>query len=418
MAYDFDILVIGGGMVGACAAALLAREPALTHARIALLEAQPPASPPDGDTDIRVSALSRASQRILTRAQAWSHIQSQHRSAYSQMTVWDAASKVDGIGALHFSAARTGEANLGYIVENRRVQWALFESEAMRRVTVLRAQLLKLDFDADCVRATLADRRQLRVRLALGADGASSVSRSLAGIETGGWKYDQFAVVTHVNTERPHNATAWQRFTARGPVAFLPLADGRSSVVWTTTPDQSEQLLAAEPQEFERQLQDASDHALGAVTLAAPRARFPLQLAHAKQYTRPRFALLGDAAHAVHPLAGQGVNLGLMDCAALVETLVQHHSSSLPTSLTTNLDLLGEPKALRRYERWRKSENLLAMGLIDGINRLFSNQSEALGAVRRFGFAAIERTPAAKRWLIMRALGLAGERPESLSSWV
>jgi 2-polyprenyl-6-methoxyphenol hydroxylase-like FAD-dependent oxidoreductase len=145
---------------------------------------------------------------------------------------------------------------------------------------------------------------------------------------------------------------------------------------------------------------------LGAIKVAAPRARFPLQLAHSREYTKPRFALLGDAAHAVHPLAGQGVNLGFMDCAALIETLASARQEG------ASLDALAESRVLRRYERWRKSENLLALGLIDGINKLFSNDSSVLGTLRRAGFTAIERTPLAKRFLIMRALGLAGERPK------
>jgi 2-octaprenylphenol hydroxylase len=407
MTPDFDILIVGGGMVGACAAALIAQEPTLADARVALLETHPPKMPPpDGDVDIRVSAISRASERILSHAQAWEHIPIKHRSAYSRMCVWDAASKPTASSALHFSAAETTEPNLGYIIENRRLQWALFEAAPLRKkVAVLSAQLTNLEFEPDHVRVTLADERKLRVRLVLAADGAASPSRKLAGIETAGWRYDQFAVVTHVQTEKTHAATAWQRFTEAGPVAFLPLADGRSSIVWTTSPEQSEKLVAATPEAFAHELEIASDHVLGAIKVSAPRVRFPLQLAHAREYTRPRFALLGDAAHAVHPLAGQGVNLGFMDCAALVETLAAARQEG------ASLDALAESRVLRRYERWRKSENLLALGLIDGINKLFSNDSTTLGALRRAGFAAIERTPLAKRFFIMRALGLAGERP-------
>jgi 2-octaprenylphenol hydroxylase len=363
--------------------------------------------PSDLEVDIRVSAVSRASERILSRAQAWQHIPPQNRSAYARMCVWDAGSKPTAAGALHFSADETSEPNLGYIIENRRLQWALFAAQPLRdRVTVLNAQLTNLEFEPNHVRVTLADERKLRVRLVLAADGAGSPCRKLAGIEVAGWKYDQCAVVTHVTTEQPHRRTAWQRFTPNGPVAFLPLADGRSSVVWTTTPELAEKLVGATPAEFAQELTMASDHVLGSVALAAPRARFPLQLAHARDYTRPRFALLGDAAHAVHPLAGQGVNLGFMDCAALVEVMATARQQG------ASLDALSESRVLRRYERWRKSENLLALGLIDGINRLFSNDSALLGTVRRAGFTAIERTPLAKRFFIMRALGLAGERPK------
>jgi 2-octaprenylphenol hydroxylase len=411
MTPDFDILIVGGGMVGTCAAALLAQDPALADARIALLEPHVPTTPPPSDdVDLRVSAISRASERILRRAEAWQHIPSPPRSAYECMTVWDAATQPDSRAALHFSAAETGEPNLGYIIENRRVQWALFEAVPLRqRVTLLNAQLKSLHFDDDGVRVGLSDQRTLRARLVIGADGANSLSREMAGLTTSGWQYQQSAVVTHVQTEKPHMRTARQRFTSQGPVAFLPLADGRSSIVWTNPTDRADELVQMPPDEFARQLEIASDHVLGAITVAAPRARFPLQLSHARDYTRARFVLIGDAAHAVHPLAGQGVNLGFLDCAALVETLAAARQAG------ASLDDLSELRVLRRYERWRKSENALALGLIDGINKLFSNDNGVLGAIRRAGFAAIEHTPLAKRFFILRALGLAGERPKMVA---
>ncbi|HTE42465.1 MAG TPA: UbiH/UbiF/VisC/COQ6 family ubiquinone biosynthesis hydroxylase [Steroidobacteraceae bacterium] len=403
---DFDILVVGGGMVGTCAAALLAEEPAFADAKIALLEPHAPTVAPDDHTiDLRVSVVSRASERILRHAQAWDRLPSQHCAAYEAMTVWDASSKHDSASGLHFTAAETGEPNLGYIIENRRLQWALFETPALRRrVTVLGGSLQGLEF-GDPARVTLADGRTIRARLVIGADGAQSKSRELSGIQTAGWSYEQAALVAHVQPMLPHRRTAWQRFTADGPVAFLPLADGRCSIVWTNPTQRADALVNMSETEFARELGVASDHVLGELTVTTPRVRFPLQLAHAREYTKPRFALIGDAAHAVHPLAGQGVNLGFMDCAALVETLAAARRAG------SSLDALGEARVLRRYERWRKSENLFALGLIDGLNKLFSNDSSTLGFARRLGFAAIERTPLAKRFFILRALGLAGERP-------
>jgi 2-octaprenylphenol hydroxylase len=407
MQLDFDIVVVGGGMVGTCVAALAASEPTLRDARIALLEPNTPSLPPPNDeVDIRVSAISRASERILTRADAWHRLPAQHLSAYERMTVWDAATTADSASALHFSAAETGESNLGYIVENRRVQWALLESAALRqRVTLLSATVNALEFADDAVTVTMSDERKLRSRLAIAADGAQSPCRKLAGIETSGWAYEQAAVVTHVRTSKSHLATAWQRFTPHGPVAFLPLSDGRSSIVWTNPSAEADRLVQLDAAAFARELEAASDRVLGDIEVTAPRARFPLQLQSARDYSRPRFVLVGDAAHAVHPLAGQGVNLGFMDAACLIETFAAARTKG------ASLDALSESKMLRRYERWRKSENLLALGLIDGINKLFSNDSALLGAVRRAGFAAIERVPQAKRFLILRALGLAGERP-------
>jgi 2-octaprenylphenol hydroxylase len=263
-----------------------------------------------------------------------------------------------------------------------------------------------LSFDDESVRATLEDGRQIAASLVVGADGARSATRKLAGIDTLGWRYDQRAFVTHVRTEHPHRHTAWQRFQPDGPIAFLPLADGRSSIVWSTKPDQAKYLEHADPAEVGKAIEQALDHVLGEIAIDAPRASFPLALTHAASYCRPRFVLIGDAAHAVHPLAGQGVNLGFLDCAALVETL------SAELARTGNASSIAELRVLRRYERWRKSENTLALGLIDGLNRLFSNSSATLMWLRRTGLSLVNDSAVAKRLLIGRAMGIAGEVPK------
>jgi 2-octaprenylphenol hydroxylase len=398
---DFDVLVIGGGMVGACAAALAAAHPALADLRIAILESQPPTMPPpDDDVDLRVSAISRGSERILASIGAWQLLPARHVCAYDDMIVWDAASKPLAPGSIHFSASATGEPNLGYIVENRRLLWAIHESAPLRaRVTVLRGELAGLAFDDDRATVTLGDGRTLGVALVVGADGAGSLSRRLAGIETLGWDYDQGAFVTHVRTEHPHTRTAWQRFLADGPIAFLPLADGRSSIVWTSRPDHAAGLVTCPPEDTAAQIRAAIDGALGDVEVAGPRAQFPLRLTHAKAYCRDRFALIGDAAHAVHPLAGQGVNLGLMDSAALVDVLAGEIVSSGGT------DAIAERRVLRRYERWRKSENAVALGLIDGLNRLFSTSNPLLSVARRTGLGVVDRSALLKGFFMERALG-------------
>ena len=406
MRHDFHIVIVGGGMVGACAAALAAADPRLTELRIAVLEAHPPASPPQGDVDLRVSAVSRASQRILTAVGAWPLVPPQSLSPYEEMIVWDAASKPGGAGAIHFSASATSEPNLGHIVENRRLQWALYDCPPFRqRVTLLRAELAGLTLERDRAVVSLGDGRVLSAALVVGSDGAASLSRKLAGIETAGWNYDQRALVTHVRTELPHARTAWQRFLADGPIAYLPLADGRSSIVWTSRPAHAEHLAACPPEEASQEIEQALDGVLGKVEVAAPRMHFPLRLTHARQYCKERFALVGDAAHSIHPLAGQGVNLGFLDCAELVQVLAQELADG------GIVEALAELRVLRRYERWRKSENLIALGMVDGLNRLFSTSDETLGWIRRTGLGAVNRSALAKRFFIGRALGTAGELP-------
>ncbi len=397
---DYDVLIIGGGLVGACAAGLLAASRPLASLKIGVVEANPPSQPPPGDIDIRVSAISHASQDILRKAGGWQQLTPDALSPYVDMVVWDASGQPEGKGSIHFSAATTGEPDLGHIVENRRLQWALYSAPGFReRVVLLRASLAALSFDEGqgITTATLSDGRRVTARLVVGADGAASQSRSLAGIDVTAKRYDQSAVVTHVRTERPHRQTAWQRFLPAGPLAFLPLADGRSSIVWSTGHTYADQLVAMPTEDFERALQVASDGVFGAITLTAPRARFPLQLMHAREYCRPGFVLVGDAAHAVHPLAGQGVNLGFADCAALAETLAEAIQAS-PAGW-------ADRRWLRRYERWRKRDNLLALTVVDGIGRLFSNDDPRLRFFRKAGLDVLDRSALAKRLLISEASG-------------
>jgi 2-octaprenylphenol hydroxylase len=272
-------------------------------------------------------------------------------------------------------------------------------------VTLLRAELAGMTLERERAVVALGDGRTLSASLVVGSDGAASLSRKLAGIETAGWNYDQRAFVTHVRTEHPHARTAWQRFLADGPIAFLPLADGRSSIVWTTRPEHAERLASCSPEEAAQEIENALDGALGKVEVAAPRVHFPLRLTHARQYCKERFALVGDAAHSIHPLAGQGVNLGFLDCAALVEVLAREleHAGD-PAAL-------AELRVLRRYERWRKSENLIALGLVDGLNRLFSTSDGTLSWMRRTGLGAVDRSALAKRFFMGRAMGTSGELP-------
>jgi len=405
---DFDIAVCGGGMVGATLAALFATDPVLKGLRIALIETQASA-PPTDDVEVRVSAISRASERIFERAGAWAFIKPSQRCAYQDMVVWDQATAAPTLtatsNALHFSAASMAEPNLGYIIANTCIQWAALEACSRVGITRFNASLASVDVDAHA-RIGLTDGRSFTTRLLVGADGARSASRECVGIDAHVKPYQQTALVTHISTERPHQFTAWQRFLSNGPIALLPLNDGRSSIVWTTTPDHAEQLLKLDDSQLSERIGEACDHVLGEGTIAGPRAAFPLQLAQVNEYCRPCFVLVGDAAHSIHPLAGQGVNLGLMDAACLVQTLADARSNG------ASVDSLGDMRVLRRYERWRKAENTIALGVIDGINRLFSNDSAMMGTVRRIGLKTVERHSLLKRFFMSRALGIAGDAPK------
>ena len=253
-------------------------------------------------------------------------------------------------------------------------------------------------------RIRLDDGRDLCAQLVIGADGAQSKCRRLLGIDAAGHAYHQDALVAHISTERPHENTAWQRFLPTGPLAFLPLPDGRSSIVWSIAHAEADRLRALDAAAFGAALTEASDSVLGAAALTTPVAAYPLRLQYAVDYVRPRAVLLGDAAHAVHPLAGQGLNLGLLDCAALAEVL---EADGAPGQL-------GDYRALRRYERWRKSENLAAAAAMDGLERLFSNDNQALKGLRSVGLEAVGKLPLVKRQFARRALGLAGDVPSLL----
>lgn len=252
----------------------------------------------------------------------------------------------------------------------------------------------------------LDDGRELRGSLLAAADGTESKTRELLGIETAGHAYHQDALVAHVRTAFPHANTAWQRFLISGPVAFLPLNDGRCSIVWSVERSQADRLRAMDRDAFGEALTAASGEALGRCTLASKLAAFPLKLQYAVDYARPRAVLLGDAAHVVHPLAGQGLNLGLLDCAALAQVLGD----------APGADNFGDMKILRRYERWRRSENLVAAAALDGLERLFSDSSALSAGLRTAGLSAVARMPFLKRSFAQRALGLTGDVPEFLKA--
>jgi 2-octaprenylphenol hydroxylase len=308
------------------------------------------------------------------------------------------------MGSLRFDCAEIGEPNLGFIVDGRALQWQCVQAARSAGAVMIEAGLAGIvAADADMA-IRLSDGRELRGQLLIAADGAESKTRELLGIETAGHTYHQDALVAHVRTAKSHRSTAWQRFLEFGPLAFLPLPDGRSSIVWSTAVAEAARLGTLDPKGFAAALTAASGDVLGECELTTPVASFPLRMQYALEYARPRAVLLGDAAHVVHPLAGQGLNLGLLDCAALAEVLGRAGSTGF----------FGEHRLLRSYERWRRSENLLAAAALDGLERLFAGADPASTGLRAAGLSAVDKLPLVKSRLAQRALGLIGDVPAFL----
>lgn len=390
---DYDIIISGAGMVGSAAAVAFGQR----GLRVAIIEARMPGGDlNDGHIDLRVSAVSRASQALLQRLGAWERIDAGTISPYREMRVWDSVVPPESADVVHFDAAEIGEPELGFIIENRRIQQALHRClDSLSSVVLFTpCRVESIDQRDDGIAVRLDDGRRVSARLLIGADGARSHTRELAGIDTRGWSYEQKAVVTHITTSNEHRETAYQRFLADGPIALLPLYDGRSSIVWSTTPEHADHLLTLEQEPFNRAVEDATDAVLGMVTLSDRRAAFPLQLLHSVDYVRPNIVLVGDAAHAVHPLAGQGVNLGFADVAKLRDVARDVAAAEL-----------GDLSVLRRYERERKSENLLMMGSLDALNRLFRAEQPLVGRARQVGMSLFNRLTPLKQAVIRRAMG-------------
>lgn len=389
-----DIAIVGAGMVGTTLAVALHQ----AGFDVALIEAGHAIQyDPAADYDLRVSALSAASQRLFERLQIWPAIAAGRISPYREMHVWDSG----GHGMLHFDAAELGLPELGHIVENNLIQHAAWQ--ALDSVSVYcPTSLISMESLEEGYRLMLDWQEPIEARLVVGADGAESRVRQLAGIGTTGWAYDQRGIVCNVRTHKPHRLTAWQRFLPTGPLAFLPLANGRCSIVWSCALDAASALMQLEDAAFMARLGEAFGDELGTITEISPRAAFPLRMLHADTYVKSNLAIVGDAAHVVHPLAGQGVNLGLMDVAVLVEVLSSGRRDGRD---------IGELRLLQRYERARRGDNLAMTAATDGLKRLFGSRHPLLRFARNHGLGVVNATAPLKNLLIRHAMGLAGDLP-------
>lgn len=393
---DTEVLIIGGGMAGGMLAAALTG----TGLRCVVLDRAPAPQMPDGEADMRVSALTEASMHMLANVGAWSRMPRARTAPYQRMDVWDG----DGTGRVSFDASAVQANALGWIVENSLVTAALYQS---RGETDWRAGV---DIDAlsrgpDGWRVRLGDGDEIIAQLLVGADGARSTVRELAGIAAAPKDSGHVAIVATVASELPHGGCARQRFLETGPLALLPLfGDGhRFSLVWSATPALAQSLMQLDDETFSAQLTEASEGVLGQCKLVGRRGAFPIHTLHASEYVADGLALIGDAAHVVHPLAGQGINLGFLDAAVLAEELARAKARAVPITDVT---------VLKRYQRRRRAHNAVMLTALNGIKTFFGQRDPALRFIRNTGMNWVNRLPLAKGVLANEALGRHGDLPD------
>lgn len=410
MIRHYDIVIHGAGIPGLTLALLLSRPSDESTPRpppsILLLDRQ--LTQPDTsvhqlpesvtDFDLRVFALTYASKQVFMAAGVWPGDDAPRVYPYEQMQIWDTGVAGSVKGEIHFDAAEVGTPSLGYIVEGRVIQDWLVQSVLQQpNIECLTGDaLISCDIRQNHIDVRLQSGQVIQARLLVGADGAHSRVRQLADIETIGWSYRQQAVVTTVETELDHQDTAWQRFLPAGPLAFLPLQKPFCSIVWSVSQDRAMDLCELPDSAFKQVLQQDFQQTLGKILSVGPRARFPLKLSHARSYTASRIVLVADAAHTVHPLAGQGLNLGLLDVAALAGQISQ--------AMAKGRDV-GSRGVLRAYERSRKGDNWLMQGSFDALQRLFSNEQTLLTQLRNTGLNQVNRLTPLKNQLIRKAMG-------------
>ena len=394
---SYDVIIVGAGMVGASAACLLAQtNPNLT---VALIEAQlsTPFNPQQFDP--RVAAITEKSRLLLERCGLWQAVVDMRTSPYLAMDVWDA----EGTGRIEFDCGNIHQPNLGHIVENSvLVDCLLVEVERLPNVDfycpVTIASYLA---DDDHATVELTDGNRLETRLLVAADGANSKIRQHFQFSIKEWDYGHQAIVTTITTERPHQQIARQRFMPKGPLALLPLNNQgdlhQCSIVWSQETEEANHLMTLDDQQFCLRLAAASEYCLGQVTDVEQRFAIPLRQRHAIDYAIHRVALLGDAAHSIHPLAGQGANLGFADVEVLVDEVSR--------ALTRDVDI-GDISVLRRYQRRRKPDNLATMAAMEGFKRLFATDQLPLRLLRNLGMSALNQQAAIKNSLIKRAMGI------------
>lgn len=405
-----DIIIVGAGVAGASFAAILKD----SGIRCALVETEVfthavgddttlnPGINSDTNISPRVLALSHASKNILQCVGAWDEIPTNCIGLFRKMHVWDE----HGLGEVNFNSADISESVMGYIVEQMVVEGALEmvlnKTEHLSWFRPSKAKLLGYEGDKICL--SLDDGRQLSAKLLIAADGQSSTIRRLARINFKTHTYHQYALICVVETEHPHGEVARQRFLRNGPLAFLPMNGvNQCGVIWSTTPEHAAELQTMDTAMFSKLLAEAFDYQAGSILKIGTRATFPLARARAETYCRPRIALVGDAAHRIHPLAGQGANLGLLDVASLAELVLQAKEKGRD---------IGTWSVLRKYERWRKGENSTMMMVVEGFKYLFENKTELVSCLRNAGMDMFDSIRPIKHEVMKRGMGLEGDLPD------
>lgn len=390
----FEVVVVGGGMVGLSLALGLAG----AGVPVALIERAKLSDMAAATFDGRGSAVAAGSQRILDGLGLWDGL-ADEAEPILEIRVADGTSPL----FLHYDHKEIGDGPLGWIVENAVTRRALAAAAGKSNLQVYDgAELAECNFGDDAAVLDLADGRQIAARLVVAADGRNSPLREAAGIDAVRWRYPQTGIVCAVHHELPHNGIAQEHFLPAGPFAILPMTQNRSSIVWTERNDLAPDILALDDDAFAAELGERFGSFLGKIEVGPTRWSYPLSVVHAKRYIAPRLALAGDAAHAIHPIAGQGFNIGLRDVAALAEVIID--------TLRLGLDP-GTMTALERYERWRKPDNMMMIGVTDILNRLFSNDIPPVRIAREVGLAAVDRATPLKKIFMRHAMGLVGDLP-------
>jgi 2-octaprenylphenol hydroxylase len=393
----YDVIIHGAGMVGLVLAAALLRQ----GMRVVLLDTRPVGRWRSGEPDLRVSAITVASEWILRNVGVWEDIAARRISPFRCIQAWDVAGK----GSIRFDCATIGEPHLGHIIENSLIQTMLYERIAADRnlTLIIPNGIVSLWREPSAVTVELEDNRRLSAALLVGADGAQSRVRQLAEINAPRSDYGQIGLVANVAMERSHAEVARQWFLPAGPLALLPLTQGGCSIVWSLPAEEEQYWLQLADGEFSDALTRATSGVLGKVRVCGARAAFPLYRMHAAHYVAERIALVGDAAHVIHPLAGQGANLGLLDAAALAEVVAQACGRGRD---------IGGNVALRRYERWRRGDNMLMQQTMDVFHVLFRGHSAGMAALRSMGLNLVDRMAPAKGLFMQHAVGLGGDLPK------